>query len=89
MIEIISTDDSLPNTLNDQLFDTVMQRSIQFMLANSHERPIQEISVDDLSEKLSIPHLFFFGLVAPNPSEEVQYPVETNEDLADVSSGLE
>lgn len=37
VIEIISIDDSLPNTLNDQLFDTVMQRCIRLVFPNSHE----------------------------------------------------
>ena len=33
--------------------------------------------------------MFFFGLVAPDTSEEVHHSVETNQKLADVSCGLE
>lgn len=59
------------------------------MLSNCHERPVQQLSVDYLSEQLCIPHLLFFCLVAPNPSEKVEHSIETNKDLADVSPRFE
>lgn len=85
----MSIDDSLSNALNNQLFNTIMQRCILLMFPNYHDWPIQQLGVDELSENLSIPHLLFFGLVAPDTNEEVHHSIEANQKLANVSCSLE